>query len=199
MRSYECHISACQVVIGNSGSSAACCRRQINYRVARTVSSSINRPSSRNRPFINQSDLQFYLNIKRARIRSNYYAPSPARSGVLIYVIIIVSIDRVFHVNYGPRKDNDRTHRKKMSNNHANNRVLSRRRAAVSHISWTGDAAILNYANGTSYYSHTPVRSALLHATGWNSPRSSQSDSSDKTRVLASRRCPTKTKKGPPT
>lgn len=80
---------------------------------------------------------------------------------------------------------------KKLSNNHANNRVLSRRRAAVSHISWSGDAAILNYANGTPYYSHTPVRSTGSRvATGWNSPRSSQSDSSDKTRRgTARRRC----------
>lgn len=35
------------------------------------------------------------------------------------------------------------------------NHVLPWWRAVVSHISWTRDAAILNYANGTSYYSHT--------------------------------------------
>lgn len=46
MHLYECHISACQVVLGNSGSFAACRRRQINYHVAHIVSSSINRSSS---------------------------------------------------------------------------------------------------------------------------------------------------------
>jgi len=74
------------------------------------------------------------------------------------------------------------------------NRVLSWWRATVSHISWTRDVAILNYANGTTYYSHTLHRfdpRYYVRTTGWNSPRSSQSDSSDKTR----RRCPAKMKK----
>lgn len=36
-----------------------------------------------------------------------------------------------------------------MSDIHANNRALSQRHAAASHISWAGRAVILNYANGT--------------------------------------------------